>query len=97
MGANSQSREGDGKAACTVESLALPAHSVCDAAASQRINGSAGELHLGEVFIPFHGPKAHADRHDCLPHERPKARGVAQTSCRQAREVRLETSPSTYF
>jgi hypothetical protein len=28
---------------------------VCDAAASQRIKGGAGELHFGEVFIPFMG------------------------------------------
>src|SRR5580693_4878565 len=57
-----------GKPACTVESLAPPVHPVCDAAGSQRIKGGAGELHFGEVFIPFYGPKAHADRQDCLPH-----------------------------
>jgi hypothetical protein len=52
------------KAGCTVESLALPVHPVCDAAASSRIKETAGELYLGEVFIPFHGPKAHADSQD---------------------------------
>jgi len=57
-----------GKPACTVESLALPVHPVCDAAASSRIKETAGELYLGEAFIPFHGPKAHADRQDCPPH-----------------------------
>ena len=61
------------KAGCTVESLALPVHPVCDAAASSRIKETAGELYLGEAFIPFHGPKAHADSQDWLPHKRAKA------------------------
>jgi hypothetical protein len=42
-------------AACTLESLAPPVHPVCDAAGSQRIERGAGELHFGEVFIPFMG------------------------------------------
>jgi hypothetical protein len=61
VGPSSKSRL---KGGCTVESLVL-----------------AGKPHVGQdgillpignrplrVFIPFHGPKAHADRHDCLPH-----------------------------
>ena len=55
-------------------SIALPVQPVRDAADSRRIKGSAGEVHLGEAFIPLHGPKARADRQDCLPHERPKSR-----------------------
>jgi len=30
---------------------------------------NCGKGVLGEVFIPFHGPKAHADSQDWLPHE----------------------------
>ena len=57
------------KAGCTVESLA-----------------QAGKPHVGQdgiflpignrplrVFIPFHGPKTHADSQDWLPHKRAKA------------------------
>jgi len=56
-----------GKPACTVENPALPVHPIGDAAASQRIERSAGEVPLCEVFIPFRGPKAHADSQDWLP------------------------------
>jgi hypothetical protein len=39
----------------------------------QCIKGTAEEQYLSEAFIPFHEPKAHADRQDCLPHEKPDA------------------------
>jgi hypothetical protein len=38
---------------------------------------------LYEVFIPFHGPKAHADRQDCLPHETPNPRAPSKEGSRQ--------------
>ena len=66
------------KAGCTVESLVL-----------------AGKPHVGQdgillpignrplrVFIPFHGPKAHADRQDWLPRESAKAKRPAEAGCR---------------
>jgi hypothetical protein len=66
------------KADCTVESLVL-----------------AGKPHVGQdgillpignrplrVFIPFHGPKAHADRQDWLPRESAKAKRPAEAGCR---------------
>jgi hypothetical protein len=46
----------------TVENLAGPKPSACDAAARTRIKRCAGELYLREAFNPFGGAQRHADR-----------------------------------
>jgi len=61
------------KAGCTVESLALPVHPVCDAAASSRIKETVGALYLGEVSSPFMGRRPMRTARIGCPTKEPKA------------------------
>jgi hypothetical protein len=45
-----------------------------------------------EAFIPFHGPKAHADRQDCLPHEFCLLTSVSHIAKRYRGAASLSTS-----
>jgi hypothetical protein len=64
---------------CLLESLALPIHPICDAAASQRIEEGVGDLYFGEVFIPFSWAEGLCQAGFIPPfkaHEKPNSSGV---------------------